>query len=81
LQDIRAEEAKKDWTGSRAKHIQQLVEAKATVRRELDAIGAEMDDYYQDDGELLEVEEQIFLNLTRRSREKELGQIPLPNLT
>ena len=45
LQDIRAEEAKKDWKGPRAIDIQQLMEAVANSRRDKEIIDEQIEEY------------------------------------
>jgi len=67
FQDIRAEEAKKDWKDKRAEDIQQLIDAAARDRLELENIEAEVADYAADD-DLSEGEKDNERELYRRAR-------------
>ncbi|SPO03125.1 uncharacterized protein DNG_05807 [Cephalotrichum gorgonifer] len=65
--EIRAEEAVRDWEGETARKIQSMIDRVEVDRRDLERIRDELDDY-GDDEDLLEEEEQHQLNLSRRAR-------------
>jgi hypothetical protein len=66
FQDIRAEEAKKDWKGERAEDIQRLIDAVARDRLDLENVEAQLAEYADDD--LSEGEKHYERELYRRSR-------------
>ncbi|KAF6826582.1 Nuclear GTPase SLIP-GC 3 [Colletotrichum musicola] len=64
--DIRAEEAIKDWGGRRAKRIQQLNNAVAASQRELDDIDLNLAEF--DDGVLSDEDKDEYMELSRQRR-------------
>lgn len=68
FQDIRAEEAKKDWKDRRAEDIQRLIDAVARDRLDFENAEAEIAEFAEHaDDDLLEEEKQHELQLHRRS--------------
>ncbi|GJC81467.1 nuclear GTPase SLIP-GC [Colletotrichum liriopes] len=75
--DIRAEEAKKDWKGARAKRIQELSDGVSGTQCQIDDTNLELAEF--EDVELTEEEKDEELELNRRLRK--LGQGPPSILT
>lgn len=70
--DIRAEEAKRDWPGPTAQRIRELDAVIAATRRSLDDIKAELETYAgDDDDDLLEEERQHIVDLNRQSTKEQ----------
>lgn len=67
IQDIQAEEAKKDWKGQKAADIQRRIDTVARDRLELDNLKAQLAEFVDDD-DLSEGEREEERELGRRSR-------------
>jgi hypothetical protein len=68
IQDIQAEEAKRDWHGQEAIKIQQLIDGVATDTRDETEIQADVN-AYGDDDDLSEEEFEELHALTRRLKQ------------
>lgn len=67
-QDIRPEEAMRDWHGPRASIIQEFTDAIATDQRDIDDMEADLEDYGDDDDLSAEEFEELRL-LNRRLKQ------------
>ena len=71
FQDIKADEAKKDWKGQEGQDVARHIEAIARARQEKDNSKAELEDYGYDTDELSEGEKEEKRRLRKRSSQLE----------
>lgn len=69
MQDVKAEESRKDWLGERANKIQLLLEAIAIDQRDFEFAEAELANYEDDDNELNEEEVKNVIEYRKNSKQ------------
>lgn len=68
IQDIRPEEAKRDWGGQRARKVQELLDRVQSDKQNYDFAKQEVDSLNDDDDDLEPEEVEDLRNATRRFR-------------